>query len=418
MAGTSALETLEMMGVCNLLLLMVAFRMFCARLFGSGEGFRAGCALLMILLFWGYTPESWSGFLHIYGLHYILPYPSIFAIALSLGVLSVPVSIRKPYRLALICLLSTVVFIVHPNTAIALFIALVVSTPTLDDFDIRNGVAAVLIGIGSVGLSLIWPYFDMPELLFGRNEVFHQQSLILYHDVFEKYWILLLILPAAFMIRFDQVSRFLLASIAIMLLIYWVGYLTGLYGFGRIIAVCMVFFQLYITHVLFEVWKGRVVVDLTFLALWGCLLVTCLRVNREVIDEELELMKSDPIQGYTGLLMLEEFVGERELILSDHTTNWFIPGIRGRVISWNHPLYNVKDQQKRQDDMEAFFDPRVSNREREEILLKYQPAYVLLDSRKAKLRGSAANWLESLGTIVYEAKNLKLISVSRDSDDR
>jgi hypothetical protein len=116
--------------------------------------------------------------------------------------------------------------------------------------------------------------------------------------------------------------------------------------------------------------------------------------------------------------MLEEFVGERELILSDHTTNWFIPGIRGRVISWNHPLYNVKDQQKRQDDMEAFFDPRVSNRECEEILLKYQPAYVLLDSRKAKLRGSAANWLESLGTIVYEAKNLKLISVSRDSDDR
>ena len=70
--GLPAMAALSAAGLVNLVLLVLAFRLFLVRLLPRGEA-TAPYALLFAFFLWGREPWMWSGFLHLGMLGYSIP---------------------------------------------------------------------------------------------------------------------------------------------------------------------------------------------------------------------------------------------------------------------------------------------------------------------------------------------------------
>ncbi|MDX2464087.1 MAG: hypothetical protein QNK31_06220 [Porticoccus sp.] len=122
-----AVTALTIAGVLNLLFLLFSLRLFIHRLFDDRQDTVAFYALTFILFLWSAEAWNWSGFLHFKVLGYILPYPSTFAMATSLLIFAVYYRALSTYsivRLVAVILLTAIVIITHPTTAVISFIGI------------------------------------------------------------------------------------------------------------------------------------------------------------------------------------------------------------------------------------------------------------------------------------------------------
>ncbi len=85
--GDNALTALSIAAVFNVGLLLVAFRSFVIELTGNRRA--PFWALLAALLLWGPRAWRWSGVIHLDSIGYVAPYPSMFALAVFLFVLTI-----------------------------------------------------------------------------------------------------------------------------------------------------------------------------------------------------------------------------------------------------------------------------------------------------------------------------------------
>jgi hypothetical protein len=79
--GMGPVGALSVAAVLNLVLFLVGFRLFVARL--AANPLAPFSALLFTLVLWGVSPWRWSGFLNLNSLGFGLPYPSMFATAIA-----------------------------------------------------------------------------------------------------------------------------------------------------------------------------------------------------------------------------------------------------------------------------------------------------------------------------------------------
>ncbi len=410
----NSIQSLAFFSVINLLLFLSVFLKFCEALFKKNTNLLATISLIFILFFWGFNPYKWSGFYHIYGLHHILAYPSTFAFILSL--LALTILLNNLHQIsylkgASILFINTFVLITHPTTALFLFatiFSIYVTTSKHNEWQ-KIKIVSVLI-IPSVFLASFWPYFNFLSLFSGVGSNFHSDSLVLYSEVFTKYWPIAIIIISFSNIRNHVIVRFLIFTSILLLLVYSIGYLFKIYGVSRVIANSMMLTQILLAYILFDDLKNNLKNRPIFI---GSLFLLSLIINFYPLKKAANIFYNSDNSYYEQFHFLREFVNPYDVILSDSKSNWIIPSFNGKVIASNHPLYWVDDLAERRLAVEAFFKNSTNIADKRLILNIYNPDYILIDHSKNKLNDNYMNWMEQVGESVYQKETIQLFKVVR-----
>jgi hypothetical protein len=415
----SSIEILGWFAFFNLVIFVFVFYLFCKHLFKENHNLVASVGLILILFFWGKGPAQWSGFYHMYVLNYVLPYPSTFAMALIfliLVMISKNHQSEKSYlRTFLIVLLTATVFITHPTTGVFLSLAIIALNlsflkHTFWDFIIQT----MVILLPAIALCLFWPYFYFTDLLLGHNSDFNNTSIGLYYNITRIYWPILFVLPIVIVVRKNrQLAVFFLTVIILSLVVFAAGYMFKVYGIGRIVSSLMMFSQVLIAFLLVYLLKNSKVLGKVYLTIVALAFAYTLFLNSGSLQKSFKISGKGHTGYYTKYSFLCNQVNPDDIILADHSTSWYIPSFSGKVIASKHPLYWVDDIDTRRTDVAQFFKKNTSDTVRCEIIKKYHPDYLLLNKYEVQLDSLTLNWLQKIGTKVYDADNLELFKLKQ-----
>jgi hypothetical protein len=409
----STIHALEIFAYFNLAFFLLSFYVFTKSIFKERHQVLACAGLVLMLFFWGADPPGWSGYYHLIVLKDVLPYPSTFAMSLSLFALSM--LSRRPSltfsQNVFVIIVNSVILISHPTTFVILFLSTIALFRSFHSLSIQVTVAKVaVVMLPSVLLCLLWPYFSIIGLFTTDNAIFHQESKVLYQDIPGEVWPAAAALPALIFFKKDRVINFLSLAIGIILVVYVAGYLTGKYGLSRLLSPLMIYAQLLIGYFLFYLFKTNTKFFKVYLLSSLACLILCIYLNRTSLIKTLNLLKPIQTHYYSRYEFLQKTVKRYDLILSDMSSNQYIPTFSGKVIAFKSPLYWVNDISERKADVTSFFNPSTSDTLRQKIINKYHPDYLLID-QASQLTDSTLFWLKKTGSIVYTKDGLCLITV-------
>lgn len=415
----NAIEALQYFAYFNLLFFLSAFYFFCKNLFKENYFLIAPLSLFFILFLWGNNPPVWSGFFHIFTLHYVLPYPSTFAMALCFLIFTLVIKNNNRKQVNIIniaiVLLTATVLIAHPTTAIFLIIFIAVLNFFLNGSSYKKAIIKSAIEIlPGILLCMFWPYYDFIDLLMSNNPDFHKDSRELYLNVIRINWPLILVLPVIILLPNDKIVRIFTATIIIMLAIYASGYLLKIYGLGRLISNILMCAHFLIAYTLVKVnKKHHLAGKLYTIALIFALLLS-LYLNRIVFKRTLAVLYMENTDYYSKFSFLKSVISPGEVILSDENSNLYIPTFDGKVISVNRPLHWVNDIEERRNDVKVFFGTGTPDSLRNEIIKKYRPDYLLLDFSHFNPDNKTIKWMKEKGKTVYNNNSIELIHLKED----
>jgi len=410
--GLGPVGALSFAGLFNLVFLLISLRLFVSRAFHREATSFYG--LLFILVLWGSSPWKYSGFLHLDVLGAVLPYPSSFAAALFF--FSLWTSLRflesqRPGWLLVLLLVSVVVLLTHPITALAVFVGLV----ALALGPSRAGVdRALLVAVIPVSLLLasVWPYFPFLELILHEGAVYHGSNRVMYAQVLEQ------TLPGviglvALLWRVRLTWRDPLVLMFGGLGAIWAyGGLSGQWSYGRVIAYMMVVVQLALADEVARIESGERFGGSKRLLRWFGYGIVGASVLLAVLNLGEGLKRSIPGQQnwYSPYAFLSQHTEQYDVILSDILTSWPVPTFGGKIVATVHPLAFVRDHDARLRAVDMFPKNETSASERVEILRRYGVRFVLVNQRDRRW-AALVGWLEGLGRRVYSGGGLVLIEL-------
>lgn len=415
----SPIESLEFFAFFNLILFLLTFYLFCKFLFKENYNLIATISLIFTLFFWGHDPYRWSGFYHFTTLHYVLPYPSTFAMALVFLIMFLILKDKEQknyYSLTAIIVLTSVVTITHPATTITLHIAIVAAYFVFNNYSIKKCIIkSSAIVFPSLILCAFWPYYSIFDLFGGSHIEFHKDSIILCTDVAKRVWPILLIAPYLFFYKKDQIVHFLLINITALAVIYVLSYLLGIYGFARVISNVMMFTHFFMAYIISTLLKNKNFKNKIYLL--GISSAFCLSIffNKGLNYYTFsQVFQKKNIHYYQKFTFLKNMVESDDIVLSQGLTNWMIPAFNGKILSSGHALYWVDDIMERRQHLETFFLNSTPNTIRQNILNKYDVDYVLLNLEDMDIKKSTYEWLKTIGITIYKQDKLELIKLSKN----
>jgi hypothetical protein len=176
----STIVVLQLAAVGNLVLFLVGFRLLVGSLTNR---LAVTFALVATLLFWGWHPWRWSGYLNLDSIGFALPYPSMFAVGLGLFVawalLRYDASGNR-WWLALIGLGLPVVMLSHPITGFWTCILMAALGINRRMYRREVVVPLIVVLVFAVAVVLVWPPYSFIELIGGPRQV---GSTALYSDI-------------------------------------------------------------------------------------------------------------------------------------------------------------------------------------------------------------------------------------------
>ena len=432
---TSAINALTAFGLVNFCLLAFSVKTFYSSLIKDDQRISArDCAfyaLLLMLFLWGSNTWGYSGFLNFSLIADVLPYPSTFALALSLLGLSLGFNSSARFSFfssAFTYVLFWCVLLTHPLTAIFFATGLVCQLwSTAAELRQRKVLAGVIFGSLAIFAATRWPYFSLVALIAGAGDVYHPENQSMYVDVLSKIWPTIVALPFAFWSLKNRAGQSILLMILMLCCVYLYGGLTEKYSFGRVISIIIILMQLLIAIGIVRLESAAIsrmptlatIVPLTLFAILIYLSVPWLMATSTrtlTVANSIRLGRPISTQhAYKDLLFLQQHVGDNSVVLSDLDTSWIVPSIRGKVIAALHPQAFVADQKQRFDDVNLFFNRDTSDTQRLFIAEKYQAQYLLLNKH------TTTNYSElqqlfiarRFATIVYDSDRYVLLKLQQ-----
>src|SRR3989440_7668 len=157
--GVSAVTILSVAAIANVVLLLTGFRLFVLE---ATQNRRAPFwALVFLLVLWGPSPYRFSGFFNLNSIGFVLPYPSAFATAIALLVLTAALRSGRDHRwqwYAAVAAGTATVVLVHPITALWLAVGLFAVAASR----MRGARGWIwLVGAGLLGLALVVIVLDV-----------------------------------------------------------------------------------------------------------------------------------------------------------------------------------------------------------------------------------------------------------------
>lgn len=418
--GLSSIHALTCFAFFNLIFFLYCLYFFSKSIFQKKHGLIASLSLIFTMLFWGESPFIWSGFYHIFGLHYILPYPSTFALALSLLTLGlVSKNNSKYYPIIIFC--NAVVLITHPTTAVILFTAIVAMCFCFKGYSLKQYIVnTTTLTLPSVVLSMFWPYFNIFDLLIGNNSAldFNTSSVVVYSDIFKKNWPILLAVPSLIYSKYHSKAVFLALSVAMLVLFYLAGYIFNFYGISRVISGAILFSHILIAYTVVLLLDKPKIVHRYYLSFLLLSFVISISLNFSQLGRVVaKIFKEKDIEYYHKFSFLKSEVNSTDIILSDNRSNWYIPSYNGKVISSScadeckHPLHWIDDYKDRRNAIDSFFMKESSDSLKLILIKTYNPDYILINYSNIDISDSTYKWIKRLGQITYKKNNFELLKL-------
>lgn len=383
----SPVTALAVAGMVNLMAFLLVFPWFIRRLFGDVDHRAlAFYSLLLLLLLWGPGAWVWSGFMHVFGLGYVLPYPSMFAFVLTLATAASLLAWTKDRRqrwLLIVFPSVILVLLTHPPTAVVMFVLSFWILLADAGWSLLRTVGVA--GAAFLGILLVaqlWPYYDLTTLLL-RSGDFHSANRELYRNILPRVAPALAGIPLIAW-RLHRNPRDVLGlwflSLAVL---YLAGALTGLFGFARMLPMLMIILQLAIGWGLATAEKALATFKpkqaLASRAAMGALVLGILLfgVNPTTIDRLRNLARrmAPAYREYTFLSL----TGQYEVVAADLVTSLRVSALGGKVVASLHPLAFISDHQQRRELLGRFFATDTPDTERRAFLARYGADYILLD---------------------------------------
>ncbi len=400
-----SITALAVFGGVNFLLLSYGLVKFC-RIYSSdnlGSGI-AVYTLLLSLFLWGDHPWLFSGFYNIGIFNDILPYPSTFALGLSLLILTLNhrslIAPARQYDVIIICTCS-LVLIIHSLTAIFLLTGICCQQLSFHKITFTALFRLGVLLAASLLLSLCWPYFSMWQLIKVGGDAFHFSNGVMYLDVIARIWPTLMLSPVIVWQALKTKNRDLALILIGLTVIFIFGYFSTKYSYGRTIA-----FELLICNVLLaqvvvrlEQICSSTVIAKIFRTLW-VLLLSVIIINwlGQSISRILTVFNSiylrRPVSSeivYGDLNFLKKYTNQYDLIFADVDSSWIIPTIAGKVVGTDHPLAFVPDWYLRKWELMQFYSEEQNDAYRKRILEKYQPKFLLIKKSLGAIAVKIAN---------------------------
>ncbi len=430
LTSLTSIDALSLAGVANSMLLMVGLSCVISILYRTLFGVCLIYAQLTILFLWGSNPWGYSGFLHYRIIADVLPYPSTFALAVTLIALSINYRATQNnnfYLQAVVFFLFYLVLLTHPLTAVFFACGLFAQLWCLSKRQLSPHVfICAVFGLIAIGLATQWPYYSIIELASGAGDVYHPENKSMYVDVLARIWPTLVALPLASWAIKDRAGQSVILIIMMLTGVYIYGGLTEKYSFGRVISIIMILMQILIAVGLarLELWATARLPALRILipvALFGSLLYVSMpwlvatSTRALTVANSIRLGRPISLQhSYKDLLFLEQQVDAKSVVLSDINTSWIVPSIRGKVVGALHPQAFVSDQRQRFDDVNTFFEPTTGIQQQITIAKKYYVDFLLINKEATPQYQELVDRFtgDGKGKITYTSNKYILIKLS------
>lgn len=390
--GMNSIRTLEWLGVANLALLLISFRMFSDALLKRREA--AFYLLLFTLVLWGREAWEFSGFFHLRPLGQVLPYPSTFATAVALcGVAIYDKALRSENLLwlALTALACLIVALTHPTTLVFFSVcifSLTLARAAASEGALRSRLRSFAFPLACVfvlplALAALWPYYPFYRLLFENSAAYDAACRGIYSDVLKQIW------PALFGIplliwrfksnRADPVSLIT----AILVMIYAYGAFSHRWGLGRVISHIVLMLHLCMADAVAQVeaspWariSSSRALRIAFAGVVTLAVLSILYLDRGGL---ISCYMSNETSDYRRYEWLSGATGQYDVVLSDLETSVYVPAFAGKVVGTSRVLHFVPDADARNQDVMRFLSTSCTRREREAIIRKYGVKWLLLN---------------------------------------
>lgn len=389
--GADAVTVLSIAAVVNVVLLLVAFRVFVIELTQNRRA--PFWALVFVLALWGWSPLRFSGFFGLSSIGFVAPYPSMFATALALWVLVAMSRLTRdgrPHHLVVIAAGTAVVVIVHPLSGAWLVASLVVLA-VVHLRDRRAWIGLVLAGTATVALCLLWPYYSVVALVLEGDE-YDTTNRSMYTNIVARLLPTLLgLVVVVRRFRADRADRLGLL-LAVGVLIYAGGWVTGHLAFGRSLALVVLVLDVALADGVGRIEAtlrrgavpGRVVAG--GIGLGALLLVGVAASSSGLVRMVPPSLLPPSVRGSDELVrpderyaVLADVVGPTDVVVgSTDRDDLVIPAIAGRTVrvGWATPF--IADQEQRRDDAEAIVDPATAADRRAELLERHDVRFVVV----------------------------------------
>jgi hypothetical protein len=396
-AKADAINTLAAFGLLNFTILVVGLRKYIATINPDQAEGVTFYTLLLAMFLWGKDPWQFSGFYNFRILNEVLPYPSTLALGLSLYTLAILsktlacLSAAQAFltikRYLIVTPIAAVVLLIHPLTALFLWIGLVCQLLAYQPTKLYGWLALGITIFCSIGLAACWPYFSILQLMFGAGAAYHPSNASMYLEVIQGTWPILLTAPLIIWRAIKRSNRPIALAMLGLLTLYTWGYYTRQYSFGRSIAFLILLSNILVAQCLVEAerWPQHQI-----LSLIKCITVAtlCLAAAAWLCQSTSRLLTiansiylSRPIASqisYRNLMFLKNYVQHDDVVLADIESSWILPSLAGKAVATQHPLAFVPDWFTRKEDVIEFFGAKTKAKKRAEILNRYQPQYLLI----------------------------------------
>lgn len=417
LTGLDAVVTLSVVGLLNLLLLLYALRRFVASFCPRHAELVSFYGLIFILFLWpANTVWNWSGFLHFRALGFVLPYPSTFAIAATLLLLTWYHDLSafpRKLRLALLTGLTAIIMLTHPPTA-GFALAGVVAIAWHSAAARASAVARALgLLAAAFALTLLWPYYPVLRLTEGADRLFQGINSVLYgpRRLIQATYPLLLVVPfslRALIQRAEQQrTASLLTLLGLLCGLYVGGYLAGQLMLGRLLSPIGMIVQLGFAMAMVDLELALRRRRLWLALPLALVLASLLLLNRANVPVLARAVLGHP-NSYADYEFLRDRTGQYEVILAELRTGWKIPTFGGKLVASYHPLHWVPDHEERKRALARFFDPATDLRGRQQIVEAYGVDYVLLD----KLAPGDRAEYHAQGHVIAQNQRFELLRLS------
>ena len=467
--GGNVVLALALAGMVNLVLLLVGLWLFVVAVAPKHAAATAFYTLLLTLLGWGAGVWYFSGFFHLGVIGYVLPYPSTFAMGLTLMALwvngrRVATSATSEFRLAggslrrlqpaaggcspklaetsacqaelrpvagetacaaerdgqagwanliAVFAIAAVVLLAHPITFFLLAAGLTAQAVTSPKWR-REFLVAVSVLAAAFALALCWPYFPVLRLFLGEARVYDGENRVMYQQVLTRTWPVLLGVPLLAYAAWRNWRRSLGVMFVLLAGLYALGAFTGKFSYGRVLPQMALLLHLTIAGT-FALLEARLAGPDG--ARWRRLLVPtaaitlALWLGWPLVQAARWLSFGEHQPSRETYAFLARHVGQYEVVLADLPTAWPVPTFGGKIVAALHPLAFVPDHEQRKEDVARFFRNAATRTEREEVIAKYAVDYLLVrKTADGNWRALRDEFLPP-GGIVHENGTFALISL-------
>lgn len=420
-SGLDVFTVLGLAGAINFILLSAGIYRFIRDYFSDYE--LPFYVLITLLFFWG-TGWDFSGCFDFDLLRNTLCYPYIISFALSLFCFSFAKSYFETNKLKYfiyIILCNSFILLTHLITASFCFMGLILTSLMSNKVSLRYKAVIWISIIISVFIAFSWPYYSLFNAVILSQSIGVPYSMVLYDKIIIRLGPLSLgVIPLIYSL-FKKEHLLIVIWTLLCIIIYIISYFIPNAVGQRYLFYSSFFLAIFISlTVRGAVFKSHK----SFIYVYIAILIACVSYQSAKITYKYlgyrsitEILNHEPsavgINGYKYLNrynFLKEYVGEKDVVISDLYTSWILPTFSGKSVSISihyNPL--ITNLNKRYLDNKLFFNQDTDMIMRRNILNKYKVEYILVNSEFVSPKMSKI--LKELGNSVYKDNRFDLITV-------